>query len=428
MRLWESITGSRCPVPIEVTGCEPVLPGPFLIGTAAGACVAVTTAAARVLRGDTTPVRVDLPRAAASFGSERGLRVDGEPPGSVWAELSGVYRGRDGWIRLHCNYPHHAAAVVRALGVDDSRDAVAAAVARRDVLDVQEAVHAEGGAAAALRTPQEWATSAQGRAVATEPLAAIDRIGPATPEPAPEGFRVAELTHVIAGPTCGKILAAHGADVLHIGAEHLPRLDFLHLDTAIGKRSTFLDVSTSHGAARLRELVRGADVFLQSFRPGSLAARGFGTADLASARPGIVYVELDAYGWSGPLAGRRGFDSLIQLATGIAAHGGTDEVRSLPVQALDHATGWLAAFGTLHALRRRAVEGGSWRVRLSLARTALWLDSLGRKYSAGEESYEPYLSEIVTDGKRVGFVPIPHARVGPAAPPLPGGDAAVWRT
>ena len=124
-----------------------------------------------------------------------------------------------------------------------------------------------------------------------------------------------------------------------------------------------------------------ADVFLQSYRPGALAARGFAPQALAELRPGIVCVSVSAYGHAGPWAKRRGFDSLVQSASGIAwqeqqaAH--ANQPRHLPCQALDHATGYLAAFGAMIALARRAREGGSWHVRLSLAQTGSWLQSFG---------------------------------------------------
>jgi crotonobetainyl-CoA:carnitine CoA-transferase CaiB-like acyl-CoA transferase len=191
-----------------------------------------------------------------------------------------------------------------------------------------------------------------------------------------------DLTRVIAGPVCGRTLAAHGADVLNVCAAHLPALQDLVVDTGRGKLSAHLDLREPSGRDRLAALLRGADVFVQGYRPGAIAQYGFGPADAARLRPGIVCVSLCAYGYEGPWANRRGFDSLVQNANGLniaeAEAAGDDKPKPLPFQALDHTTGYLLAFGTLVALTRQAREGGSWNVQLSLARTAQWVRSLPR--------------------------------------------------
>ncbi|MCW3476623.1 CoA transferase, partial [Limobrevibacterium gyesilva] len=197
------------------------------------------------------------------------------------------------------------------------------------------------------------------------------------------GLRALDLTRVIAGPVCGRALAAHGADVLHITAPHLPSIGPLVSDTGRGKRSAQLDLRDPAGRATLRRLLADADLFVQSYRPGALAAHGFGPEDAAAARPGLVYVALSAYGHTGPWAGRRGFDSLVQTASGFnhaeaEAAGAPGQPKPLPCQALDHASGYLMAFGALAAVLRRAEEGGSWLVRVSLAGTGRWLRGLGR--------------------------------------------------
>jgi crotonobetainyl-CoA:carnitine CoA-transferase CaiB-like acyl-CoA transferase len=210
------------------------------------------------------------------------------------------------------------------------------------------------------------------------------------------GVRVLDLTRVLAGPVATRFLAAHGAQVLRVGAEHLPEVPGLVISTAFGKHSCRLDLRTPAGAAALRDLVAGADVFVQSYRPGALEALGFGPRELAALRPGIVCVDISAYGSRGPWAGRRGFDSLVQMACGIAHEGGGgSRPHPLPAQVLDHATGYLAAFGAMAALLRRPVEGGSWRVRLSLARTAQWLDGFGRIDGAGTP--DPDVSDLMEE-------------------------------
>jgi crotonobetainyl-CoA:carnitine CoA-transferase CaiB-like acyl-CoA transferase len=446
-QLWSEITGAAFDEEaVAITGAETVLPGPFRVALAAGTAIAATTMAAASLlqaRGrEPGTVRVALHHAAESFRSERHLRVEGAPL-PLWAPLSGDYEAADGWVRLHANYPHHATAIATALGVAEDKDAVTAAVAGRPAEEVEHDIVAAGGAAAAMRGRKLWKAHAQGKAVRAEPLIMIDRVADAAPRRLGTaswplaGVNVLDLTHVIAGPVCGRVLAAHGADVLHVGAAHLPTVRPLVIDTGLGKRSVHLDLRTEDGRSLLRELVRGADVFVQSYRPGALARLGFGVDELAALRPGIIGVDLSAYGQTGPWARRRGFDSLVQMSCGIADEGaaaaGTDKPTPLPAQALDHATGWLAAFAVISVLQRRGLLGGSWQVRLSLARTARWLDKLGRIDVIPTESPDPtgLLAEVDS-----AFGAVTHVRVPgtlPGAPPfyrhgphLPGSDDPSW--
>jgi crotonobetainyl-CoA:carnitine CoA-transferase CaiB-like acyl-CoA transferase len=239
--------------------------------------------------------------------------------------------------------------------------------------------------------------------VAALPLLTIDRIGDAPPRalsPAERplsGVRVLDLTRVIAGPVCGRTLAAHGADVLRVTAPHLPSIEPLDIDTGRGKFSAQVDLRDPAGRRVLRRLLARADVVVQAYRPGALAARGFGPEDAAAVRPGIVYVSLFAYGHEGPWTGRRGFDSLVQTATGFnhaeAEAVGADGPRALPCQALDHGSGHLMAFGAMVGLMRRAAEGGSWHVRASLAQTGHWLRSLGR-VAGGFSCDDPELKDV----------------------------------
>jgi len=403
------------------------LPGPYRVTELAVTCVAKATTAAHALLtargGAPTPCIVHPGHAAEAFRSERHTRVTGEEPNPLWAPLSGDYRTADGWVRLHGNYPHHAAAIRRVLG-----DEPAPEVARRSSVEVEETVLAAGGAAAAMRTRDEWLTNGPGVAIREEPLVAIEKLGEAEPRQPSQatvplaGIRVLDLTHVIAGPVCGRVLAAHGADVLHVSPPSWPVLLDLVRDTDFGKRQCTLDLGDE-----LRALVAGADVFVQSFRPGALARKGFGPDDLAAIRPGIVVVSLSAYGFTGPWRERRGFDSLVQMACGIAAHAGMDAPRPLPAQALDHGAGWLAAYGVMTALRRRATEGGSWHVRLSLARTAEWLHDLGRQEGpVSEVDPAPWLTETRGDFGRLTHIRVPCASVELAGPRKPGRDPASW--
>lgn len=446
--LWAELTGRRPDADaIAISGREDVLPGRFRVAAAAGACVGVTThAAAELLRRRGIPVggvSAELRHAAAAFQSERLLRVDGGPAGDVWSPLSGDYRAADGWVRLHCNYPHHEAAVCRAMVVRHDRAELADAVAAATSWQVQEDVVAAGGAAAAMRSSASWRGHPQARVLAADPLVGTevwpdaDVRAPASSDRPLGGVRVLDLTHVIAGPVAGRTLAAHGAEVLHVGAEHLPVIRPLALDTGMGTRSTYLDLRTVAGRDRLWRLIADCDVLVQSYRPDSLAHRGFTMQRLRAVRPGIVLAELDAYGWSGPWRGRRGFDSLVQLATGIAAEGGESNGGGrpgpLPVQAMDHATGWLTAAAVMIALGERAEHGGSRRIRLSLARTAMWLDSLGRKNDTDTDADFTELLQIMpSEFGELTYVP-PAGTVPGCGPrwtnpsPLPGRSPAEWQ-
>jgi len=391
----------------QLTGGDPVLPSDFKIATVAAASIAAAGLAAaelwRLRSGRRQHVAVDARAAAAAFRSERYLRVDGRTPPGAWHPVSGFYRaGDERWIQLHCNFPHHREGALRVLGCDGIRDAVTAAVAKRKAAELEDGLAAAGLCAGMVRAPAEWQQHPQARAVATLPLFEIVRIGAAPAEAAGRGerplsgVRVLDLTRVIAGPVCGRTLAGHGANVLLVTAEHLPAIEVHLMDGGFGKRSARLDLRRADHLEQLRVLMRHADVVCQSYRPGALAARGLSPEDLARLRPGIVYVTLSAYGHVGPWRERRGFDSLVQSVSGIAHEGGvaagTDGPRHLPAQALDHATGYLAAFGAMVALARRAREGGSYLVRVSLAQTGRWLDRLGRV--AGHGVPDPRVEDV----------------------------------
>jgi len=372
----------------EIAGADPVLRTPYRVGTAgAAALAAVGVAAAELWKlrtGRRQRVAVDLRAAAASLRSGAYLRIDGKPPPPIWDPLSAFYPVRGGrWVRFHCNYPHHRRAAMQVLGVAEDRAAAQAASADRDGLELEDAIHAAGGCAGLARTAEEWAQHPQAQAVAGQPLLEIEKIGEAPPQPLPPGerplaaVRVLDLTRVLAGPTCARTLAEHGADVLKITAAHLPDSGDIDLDTGLGKLSAHLDLRTAGGSETLRQLLCDADVFSQSYRPGSLAARGFSAEALAKLRPGIVYVSLSAWGQTGPWKDRRGFDSIVQTVSGMAYAQGGAKPQLLPCSAIDYVSGYLMAFGAMVALARRAREGGSWRVRVALARTGKWIVDRG---------------------------------------------------
>ncbi|HEU5348834.1 MAG TPA: CoA transferase [Ktedonobacterales bacterium] len=379
---------------VDLRGSDPVLPSSFRVGTAAQVSIAAVACAANTIwqarTGHVQQITVDMRHAAAEFRSERYLRINGGPTPALWDAIAGAYRCKDGrWVRIHTNFPHHRDGILRLLGCAYDREAVGRALSTWEA-DTFEATAAEAGLVAVmLRSFQEWDAHPQGRAVAELPLLTISKIGDAPPIPLPgkatrplSDIRVLDLTRVIAGPVSGRVLAAHGAEVLAISAAHLPSMEPTVMDTGRGKRSAFADLRSAAGRQALADLLKTADIFVQSYRPGALAARGFGPDAAANLRPGIIYVSLSAYGHIGPWASRRGFDSIVQTACGLnhaeALAAGTPEPRPLPCQALDHSAGYLMALGALAALLRRATEGGSWHVQVSLAQASYWLRRLGR--------------------------------------------------
>ncbi|MFI2199206.1 CoA transferase [Streptomyces sp. NPDC020192] len=425
------------------------LPVRQLARACVGACAlaAAELAARRAGLAEVPAVRVDDGAVAAAFQSERQLLVDGRAP-VVFAPLSRWWRTADGWVRTHANYPHHRARLLGALDLpqDASAAKAAALLAERPALAVEEAVYGAGGLAVALRTPKEWAATEQAAEVTARPLVERERLDashtrvlpPLAPGAAPllpaAGLRVLDLTRVLAGPVATRTLALLGADVLRVDAPWLPELPDQHADTGFGKRSTTLDLTGDRDT--FEELLASADVVVTGYRPGALDRFGLSPEALIARRPGLVVAQVSAWGAYGPWGARRGFDSLVQVATGIAVtEGSTEEPGALPAQALDHGTGFLLAAAVLRALTERSYDGGGRSVRLALARTAHWLTDGIRPTPADGTPYEgpdAWLAE--TDGPlgrlRHALPPVAFAG-GPegwAAPPVPWGSSpARWR-
>ncbi len=373
----------------DFAGADPVLRTPYRVGTAGAAALAAVGIAASELWALRTSrrqkVAVDLRAAVASLRSGTYLRIDGKAPPPIWDPMSGFYPVRDGrWISIHCNFANHRQAAMKVLGVAEDRAVAEAASKAWDGYALEDAIHAAGGCAGFARSAQEWGAHAHAAAVEAQPLLEITRIGDAPPQPLPEGdrplagVRVLDLTRVLAGPTCARSLAEHGAEVLKITAAHLPDSGAIELDTGLGKLAAHLDLRSPQGVETLRGLLGSADVFSQSYRPGALARRGFSPEEAAKLRPGIVYVSLNAWGQTGPWMDRRGFDSIVQTVSGMAyASGDGTKPKLMPVSAIDYVSGYLMAYGAMVALARRAREGGSWRVRVALARVGKWIVDRG---------------------------------------------------
>jgi crotonobetainyl-CoA:carnitine CoA-transferase CaiB-like acyl-CoA transferase len=376
---------------IQIAGTDPVLASNFFIGTAGSAAIAATGLAAANLwelrTGRRQTVSIDVRRAAMAMRSDCFVHLDGEKIHG-WDPVSGIYETKDGrWLQLHCNYPHHRERTVRLLGAEQTRESVAAAVAKWDALDLENAVTDANSIAGMVRSADEWAAHPQSAAVDGLPLFEIVKIAESDPEPLPAGdrpmagIRVVDVTRVIAGPMCGRTLAEHGAQVMRISGPGLAFSEALVIDTGYGKVAAEIDLGSENGKEDLRALVKSSDVFSQGYRPGTIAGRGFSPEALAEMRPGIVCVSLCAFSHEGPWSGKRGFDSIVQCCSGIVhehSEGRDGPPSHLPAQVLDYVTGYLGAFGAMEALRRRATEGGSWLVRVSLVQTAHWLKRLGR--------------------------------------------------
>lgn len=439
---------------LQFTGGDLQLPSSFEVGDVASATIAAQALMAAQLwrdrAGQQQAISIHYRHALAMFKSDRYLSINGQPMDDPWSKIAGYYQAGDGrWIQLHTNFPHHRDGVLAVLQCADDRAAVARAISNWSAAELDQTLADAGMCAALIRTQQEWQAHAQAQALAALPLFEITRVadGPvvqlnnhAGARPL-SGVRVLDLSRVIAAPVAARTLAQHGADVLAVSAAHLPNIAPLVMDTGRGKRSTQLDLRQAEGRQLLGRLVADADVFLQAYRPGALAQHGFSVEELCRQRPGLIYVSMSAYGHVGPWSGRRGFDSLVQSASGIADEEGRAAGLSgpgkLPFQALDHATGYLMAFATMLALQKRAREGGSWHVRLSLAQTGQWLQGLGRRAlhdRAGElTAAETNAFLEVTQGQHgtmSAIAPVEQMELTPAYFELPapslGAHAPVW--
>ena len=367
--------------PTGVTGPPGTLQSPLPVTSwAVGSVAHAADAAARLsrARGLRSEFTVDTRGVAAAFASLAQLKISGRGA-DLFAPLSRFFRTADGWVRLHGNYPHHVAALVRALGTDEPA-ALSAVVEKMDGEEVEAAVVAAGGLGARVQTVDEWRAHPQGRTVAARPLVDLSLFGLVRPlESATslpmEGLRVLDLTRVIAGPTATRLLGALGADVLRVDPPHLPELTDQYLDSAFDKRSALADLRLPPLRSQVESLLAAADVLVTGYRPGALASHGLDAESVTSRHPHLVVVEVSAWGTEGPWARRRGFDSIVQAATGISVVCATGESvgpGALPVQALDYGVGHLGAAAAMTLLARRSTLGAG-TAGISLAGAAHWL-------------------------------------------------------
>ncbi|MFZ4287292.1 CoA transferase [Variovorax sp. HJSM1_2] len=435
---------------VQLTGADPVLPSSFHVGTAAQVSIAAAALAAcelaQVRGAPRQMLSVDM--LAAAQECTGWFSVDGVVP-PKWDPFSGLYRCADGWVRIHANFAHHRDGALRLLGLapETAQPADVTAALQDWRAEAFETAAAEQRlVVAALRDFATWDLHPQALALKTQPLWTLERIGDAPPLSLPalpaearplHGVRVLDLTRILAGPVGGRTLAAYGADVMLVNAPHLPNIASI-AETSRGKRSVLADLRSLAGRADFAALLQGSHVMLQGYRPGGLQDLGFGPEQAAAQRPGIVYVSLSAYGEHGPWCQRRGFDSLVQTATGFnQAEGlaaGQAGPKALPVQILDYASGFFMAAAAAVALRRQQLEGGSWLVRLSLAQTAQWLRQLGRVeagFATAETAITPWLESLDSGFGRLQAVrhaaQLSRTPVGWLRPSVPpGSDAPHW--
>lgn len=313
----------------------------------------------------------------------------------VFTPVNGFHRTRDNReIVFNGAYQHLRDGILRFLDSPNDREAIAKRVALHDAQTLEDELSALGLCAAIVRSPEEWLAHPQGKAIADAPPIELVKFSDAPAvafEPAAfrplERLRVLDFTHVVAGPTIGKLLAEHGADVIHCRYPYLDHILGFDIDTSFGKKNTYIDLRSERDRARVLGLLRECDVFVQGFRWGSFAGHGFGPEDLRRINPRLIYVELNAYGFQGPWAERRGWEQLAQAATGLAALHSAKLGKSelIPAYFNDYGSGCLGALGVLAALHRRADEGGSWLVRVALAKTAM----LGTRFAQNSEAAVP---------------------------------------
>lgn len=412
------------PAGVEITGPSDALESRYEVTcllTSAVATAGLAAAEWMAAQGLRRPaVGVDSRAAAAAGSSIAFARVGGNPI-SEWGPLSGFARAADGWVRLHANYEHHRDVLCAVLGIPPERSALEVAVAHWRARELEDALAAAGGVGVAVRTPQEWAETSQGQADASSPLVSIEERG--SGRSTIRAPRVLDLTRVLAGPVGTRMLGLLGADVLRLDRPDRPEQDFF-VDTGLAKRSALVDLR----ACDPEPLVAEADVVVIGYRPGSLSA----LREVVDRYPQLVVVELCAWGFDGPWRERRGFDSLVQAATGISVGcGSVEKPGALPVQALDHATGYLVAACAWHGLARRAADGRGRHYRLALTHTAAWLGA-PREGSCGVADLDPLLQAMSGGYGETVVLRAPITFDGavpswPSAAERPGSSRAEWR-
>ncbi len=421
---------------VPIVGSTPPDASAFSTALAAVIACGSVNAALSNLTGF-SPGSLNQALALSSFTAH--VRCDGQPV-PKWASLSGHYRTADDrFIQLHCNFPHHAAGAAARLGVAQDRSAFEDAISHWDAFDLETALIDDGMIAAAYRTMDEWNDHSHANAVEPLPLLDFARsgYGPSRSRPTGDlpliGVHVLDCSRVLAGPVAGQTLANLGADVLRIGADHLPSVEIGVMATGTSKRNASVDLRTAEGRATFTDLVKDAHVVIDAFRPGALAQYGFSAEEITALSPGVSVIEICAFDWVGPWAGRRGFDSIVQSTTGIAVAGaeqcGSAEPVHLPVQSLDYCTGFFAAAAAIRAIAENRVTGGSWNAKLSLIRTRNWFVALGGPKPFEQAAITPTPDQLATVPSDFGELELVRPFVGrwSHGPKQLGTSEPVWR-
>lgn len=387
---------------VEIVGSDPVYSTKFKIGSTCAAVLAGVGVAVNDIwelkTGRRQKAKIDVRHAAA--GLKSSVYMQRPNPAGQWENvvnhrheamiaITQPWPTKDGrWVLPHFGLPNLQERMLKVLGCEPNPESVSKAVAKWDALDLEAAIDEARVCGGMVRSNEEWLATPHGKVLAQKPIVEVIKIADSDPEPLPagprplSGLRVLDLTRILAGPVCARTMAEHGADVLMVTAERLPQIAEHVMDTNHGKRSCFLDLATADDAARLKALVREVDVFSQGYRPGMLKQLGFGPEELAALRPGLIYTSISCYGPDGPFSHRGGWEQVAQTMTGLCHEGKTaarpDGPALLPAAACDYTTGYLAAYGVLLALARRAREGGSYHVRVSLCQSGMFIYRQGQ--------------------------------------------------
>jgi len=387
---------------VSITGSDPVLNTHFRLAATASAAIAGIGVAVNDLwelkTGRRQAIAIDAVAATAALKSKNYFQAKNangvfenvtDASHEANRGLTGIFQTKDGrWLLPHFGLDHLRRRMLDLLQADANTESIAKAVAKWDALELENAIDEARVCGGMIRTNEEWLQEPHGKILAAKPVVEIIKIGDSEPEPMPagdrplSGIKALDLTRILAGPITGRTLAEHGADVLMVSAPHLPQVWSYVADTSHGKRSCYLDLRDESEKQTLLDLVKTADVFSQGYRPDKINQMGLGPEALAEIRPGLVYVSINCYGADGPFSHRGGWEQIAQIMTGIAAEGGQSssgyKPKTLPAAANDYITGYLGAYGTLLALARRAREGGSYHVRVSLCQTGMMIYDQGK--------------------------------------------------
>ena len=414
---------------VSISGADPVHPTRFKIGEVCAAVLGgVGTAVNDIWElktGRRQQVAVDVRHAAAALSSTtymQRLDASGAFKNVVSAEhnamrgLTQPFPTKDGrWALPHFGLPNLRERMLKLLDCEATPESVAAAVAKWDALELEQAIDEARVCGGMVRSNAEWLAHEHGQVLAAKPIVEILKIGDSDPEPFGagdrplSGIRALDLTRILAGPIAARTLAENGADVMMVTAEGLPQIPEHVIDTSHGKRSCYLNLKDAGDAEQTRQLVRGVDVFSQGYRPGVMEGFGLGPENLAEINPGIVYLSISCYGADGPLSGRAGWEQIAQCATGICLDNGDERPTLLPAATCDYTTGYLGAYGVLLALGRRAREGGSYHVRVSLCQSGMFIYRQGQvDYSAPDMDLSSDELDAIMVETETGQGPLKH--------------------